>query len=147
MEDTKLILEGLAEIKTEMRELRTEVDEVKVEVRELRTEVDEVKAELQETKEEVYTLKSEQAGIKTQLQAVETGQAKLRQQMTDIQLTLENETNQNIKIIAEAHLDLSRKLDTALKVENEKEILLIRVNRIENELRQVKDQVREIAAS
>lgn len=38
----------------------------------------------------------------------------------DIQLTLENETNRNIKFIAEGHLDLSRKLDDALKVENEK---------------------------
>lgn len=38
----------------------------------------------------------------------------------DIQLTLENETNRNIRIIAEGHLDLSRKLDEALKVENEK---------------------------
>lgn len=46
--------------------------------------------------------------------------------ITDIQLTLENETNRNIKIIAEGHLDLSRKLDEALKVENEKEMLLIR---------------------
>ena len=45
--------------------------------------------------------------------------------ITDIQLTLENETNRNNKIIAEGHLDLSRKLDEALKVENEKEMLLI----------------------
>ena len=40
--------------------------------------------------------------------------------ITDIQLTLENETNRNIKIIAEGHLDLGRKLDDALKVVNEK---------------------------
>ena len=50
--------------------------------------------------------------------------------ITDIQLTLENETNRNIKIIAEGHLDLVRKLDEALKVENEKELLMLRVNRI-----------------
>ena len=36
--------------------------------------------------------------------------------VTDIQLTLENETNKNISLIAEGHLDLSRKLDDALKV-------------------------------
>ena len=35
---------------------------------------------------------------------------KLNNKITDIQLTLENETNKNIKIIAEGHLDLSRKL-------------------------------------
>lgn len=46
---------------------------------------------------------------------------KMDDKITDIQLTLENETNRNIKLIAEGHLDLSRKLDEALKVENEKE--------------------------
>lgn len=65
--------------------------------------------------------------------------------ITDIQLTLENETNRNIKIIAEGHLDLSRKLDEALKVENEKELLLVRVNWLENELRRLKDRIDAIA--
>lgn len=37
---------------------------------------------------------------------------KLNDKVTDIQLTLENETNKNIKIIAEDHLELSRKLKT-----------------------------------
>lgn len=44
---------------------------------------------------------------------------KLDAKTTSIQLTLENETNRNIQIIAEGHLDLSRKLNDALKIENE----------------------------
>ena len=70
---------------------------------------------------------------------------KMNVKITDIQLTLENETNRNIQIIAEGHLDLSRKLDEALKVENEKEMLLILVNKLENELRRVKERIAEIA--
>ena len=62
-----------------------------------------------------------------------------------VELTLENETNRNIKIIAEGHLDLNRKLDEALKAENEKEMLLIRVNILENELRKVKERIEGIA--
>lgn len=58
---------------------------------------------------------------------------------------LENETNRNIQMIAEGHLDLSRKLDDALKVENEKEMLLLRVNRLESELRKVRERIEEIA--
>lgn len=71
--------------------------------------------------------------------------SEMDKKITDIQLTLENETNRNIKIIAEGHLDLSRKLDEALKVESEKEMLLIRVNRLENELRRLKDRIETIA--
>lgn len=71
--------------------------------------------------------------------------AGLKQEVKEIQLTLENETNRNIKLIAEGHLDLSRKLDDALKVENEKELLLIRVTSLENEVRRLKARIEEIA--
>ncbi len=69
----------------------------------------------------------------------------LEKKVTSIELTLENETNHGIKIIAEGHLDLSRKLDEALKVENEKEMLLLRVNHLENELKKVKERISQIA--
>ena len=69
----------------------------------------------------------------------------LEKKITSLELTLENETNHGIKIIAEGHLDLSRKLDEALKVENEKEMLLLRVNHLENELRKVKERISQIA--
>ncbi len=70
---------------------------------------------------------------------------KLESKVTEVQMTLENETNKEIRIIAEGHLDLSRKLDDALKVENEKEMLLLRVTRLENELRRLKQKIEEIA--
>lgn len=46
-------------------------------------------------------------------------------EIKDIKMTLENETNKNIRVIAEGHRDLSNKLDKALKIENEKELFLI----------------------
>ncbi len=70
---------------------------------------------------------------------------KMKNQIKDLQLTLENETNRNIKLIAEGHLDISRKLDEALKVDNEKEMLMIRVNSLENELRKLKERIEQIA--
>ena len=63
----------------------------------------------------------------------------------DIQLTLENETNRNIKLIAEGHPDLNRKLDEALKIDTEKEMLIMRVNTLENELRRLKERIDRIA--
>lgn len=79
------------------------------------------------------------------LHAIELLLEPLKRDIKSIHLTLENETNRNIKIIAEGHLDLSRKLDDALKVENEKEMLLIRVNHLENELRKIKERLESIA--
>ena len=71
--------------------------------------------------------------------------AGLKRDVREIQLTLENETNRNIQLIAEGHLNLSRKLDDALRVENEKEMLLIRVTSLENEVRRLKARIEEIA--
>jgi N-glycosylase/DNA lyase len=69
----------------------------------------------------------------------------LLKKVTNIELHLENVTDKNIQTIAEGHLDLSRKLDEALKVENEKELLIIRVRILENELRKIKERLDEIA--
>ncbi len=48
------------------------------------------------------------------LQDIESLLEPIKHDIKSIQLTLENETNRNIKIIAEGHLDLSRKLDEKL---------------------------------
>ena len=69
----------------------------------------------------------------------------MRKEITSLKLTLENETNKNIHIIAEGHFDLMRKLDDALKVENEKELLMIQVNTLENEVRKLKERIEQIA--
>ena len=52
----------------------------------------------------------------------------------EIKITLESEVNRNIAVIAEGQLSLDRKLDEALKVNQEREMLLLRVNRLETEL-------------
>ena len=64
--------------------------------------------------------------------------------VTGIKLHLENVTDKNIQIIAENHVDLSRKLDEALKIENEKELLLIRLNYLEGEIESVKRRISEL---
>lgn len=69
----------------------------------------------------------------------------IKHDITNIQLTLENQTNRNIMQVAEGHLDLSRKLDEALKINNEKEMLIIRVNIQENEIRLIKEKLKTIA--
>lgn len=77
--------------------------------------------------------------------AVEKAVSPIKADMRTLQLTLENETNKGIQIIAEGHLDLSRKLDEALKVENEKEMMKLRINKIESELEKVKEKLETIA--
>lgn len=78
------------------------------------------------------------------MQDMKTDIRDLKSRVSSIEMTLENETNRNIRIIAEGHADLSRKLDEALKVESEKELLLVRTNIMENDIWKIKDKL-EIA--
>ena len=78
--------------------------------------------------------------INNQMSEMKADIQKMKNEIREISLILENETNRNIKIIAEGHLDLSRKLDKALTVENEKEMALIRINMMENEIRRIKEK-------
>ena len=68
----------------------------------------------------------------------------IEKKVSNIELTLENEIRTNIKRVAEGHLDLSRNLHEALKIDNEKEMLAIRVSVLETELRRIKTKL-EIA--
>ena len=79
-------------------------------------------------------------GMDKRLDGVDKRLDSLEYTTKDILLTIENEIRPNIQIIAEAHMDLNRKLDEALKTENEKEIMKIRLTYLENEVRQLKEQ-------
>ena len=69
----------------------------------------------------------------------------LQRDITDIRQTLENETNKNIVYIAEENLNLYHKLDRSIKSRGENEVLAIRMNILDNELRRLKDKVDQIA--
>ena len=91
----------------------------------------------QDMKEMQHNMNQMQQDI-TQMQE---GMSEMRENICDlqinvrkVQMTVENETNRNIKIIAEAHLNLNQKLDKALEVEQEREMLMLRVNRLENKI-------------
>ena len=104
-------------------------------------DMQEMKKDVKELKEDVNVLKEDVSGLKEDVSGLKDDVRGLKQDVKRIELTLENETNKNIKVIAEGHLDLARKLDEALKVENEREILLLRMNVLENDVRNIKESI------
>ena len=84
-------------------------------------------------------------GMDKRLDGMEKRLDKLEHATRDIQLTIENEIRPNIQVIAEGHADINRKLDEALKVENEKEIMKIHLTYLENEVRRIKEKIGESA--
>ncbi len=78
--------------------------------------------DMQTVKENVSSLDEKVSSLDRRVSSLEKDIAKipsLEKKINEISLTLENETNRNIKIIAEGHLDLSRKLNESIKLSSE----------------------------
>lgn len=101
---------------------------VKKELSELKKEFTELKADVSVLKEDISVLKADVSGLKKDMTDV-------KQKVTTIEITLENETNRNIEIIAEGHHILDRKLDEALKSFSENELYKLRINRLDAEVK------------
>ena len=62
-----------------------------------------------------------------------------------VRVRLENEIAENIKRVAEGHMDLSRNLHEAMKPQTEIEMLVIRVNSLETKVRDLQQKVSTIS--
>ena len=83
---------------------------------------------------DVGNLKSDVGNLKSDVQDI-------KHKVTKIDLTLENEIRVNIKRVAEGHLDLSRILHEAMKPNNEIEMLSIKVNMLESDVKELKHKI------
>ena len=117
------LVENVKNINSTLNNMNKQFDDINNQIAEMKTDIQNVKDETKQISE-----------MKTDIQT-------MKNEIREISLTLENETNRNIKIIAEGHFDLSRKLDKALTVENEKEMALIRINMMESEIRRIKEKL------
>ena len=100
-------------------------------VRSLQGDVQTLKGDVQTLKEDVQTLKGDVQTLKEDVQM-------LKDRVTNIEITLENETNRNIQLIAEGHLNLDRKLDEALKELQPNIMYHLKVNHLDGEVTKMK---------
>ena len=62
----------------------------------------------------------------------------VKERVTLFEITLENETNRNIQLIAEGHMNLDRKLDEALKELHPNTMYHLKVNHLDGEVTKMK---------
>jgi len=59
-----------------------------------------------------------------------------------VEITLEDETNKNIQLIAEGHMILDRKLDEALKTLQPNTMYHLKVNHLDGEIKKIKEAIK-----
>ena len=93
-----------------------------------------MKSDMQGMKDDMQVMKGDMQGMKEQI-------GSLGHAVKKLELHIENVTDRNICIIAEGHLDLSRKLTEAVEAGKREEMLGIRMNVLEEEVRKLKEAV------
>ena len=87
---------------------------------------------------DMQTLKGDVKTLKEDVQTLKEDVQTLKDRVTNIEITLENETNRNIQLIAEGHLNLDRKLNEALKELQPNTMYHLKVNHLDGEVTKMK---------
>ena len=126
-DDTQMMKTELTSVKETTEGLVTGLKEVREETKGLAIGLKEVR---KETKELAADMKSVKEDTK-----------ELRSRMSAIELNLENETNKNIRILAENHLSLMEKLDEAIKVSNRHFLYELKVSSLDRRVTEIERRI------
>ena len=107
----------------------------------LESDVRELKSGMSEIKQRVASVEQKVTELDQKFTVLDQKFTVLDEKVNGLELVIENETNVNIRRIAEGHCDLVRNLREARKVDDEKELLAIRVTVLESDMSKVKHQL------
>ena len=119
--------EMLAAIYGGVEQIKGDVAQLNVRVGNLESDVTELKSDVSVLKEDVSNLKEDMEQTKSKISGIE--------------MTLENEIRNNIRIVAEGHTDIIRRFDDYMVIENSKEMFSVRMNILETDVRNIKEKI------
>ena len=136
-----LLESDVGELKSGMSEIKQRVASVEQKVTELDQRVASVEQKVTKLEQKVTELDQKFTVLDEKVTELDQKFTVLDEKVTGLELVIENETNVNIRRIAEGHCDLVRNLREARKVDDEKELLAIRVTVLESDMSKVKHQL------
>ncbi len=98
-------------LKMELQPVRADIAELKRDVAELKDDVVELKADVAELKADVAELKADVAVLKADVAELKCDVRNLERRTTNIELHLENETDRNIRLLAENYVPAARRYE------------------------------------
>lgn len=136
-----IILKEILGMKGEIEAFKGEVSALTNQVSNLTDQVGDFKNQVGDLTNQMGDLKNQVGDLTNQMGALKSEFGDLKKETRGIKLTLENVTNKNIIIIAEGHLDLSRKFDAALQSKNDTEMIKIKLNMIASDVEKLKEGI------
>ena len=128
------LIEQMTGVKAEITEMKEDIAGLKEDVAGLKEDVAGLKEDVAVLKEDVAVLKEDVAGLQERMDKQEN-------EIRYIRTFQENNLEKGIKIIAEGHVMLLRRLNEALKITEDDEMLRLRVNVLECDTSRVKEKL------
>lgn len=95
---------------------------------------EQIDKKFEQIEESIKQIKIQLNKLETRLDCLEKEIAAVRSELEQTKFIIENEVQRNIKIIAENHVNLSRKFTDALRVSETDELYHLKVNQLESRL-------------
>ena len=140
-EDIAGLKEDVAGLKEDVAGLKEDVAVLKEDVAGLKEDVAVLKEDVAVLKEDVAVLKEDVAVLKEDVAGLQERMDKQENEIRYIRTFQENNLEKGIKIIAEGHVMLLRRLNEALKITEDDEMLRLRVNVLECDMSRVKEKL------
>lgn len=131
----------IKELQKGMNNLEMRMDRVEKRLDRLEQRMDAVEKRLDAVEKRLDVVEKRLDAVEQRLDAVENRLDKQEEEIRYIRLFQENHLQAQIRRIAEGHLDLYRKLLDALKISGEDELIHVRVNMLESDMKRVKDRL------
>ena len=149
--ETKSLQDDMKTTKEEMQSMKEEMQSMKAEIKSLQDDMKTVKEEMQSMKEEMQSMKAEikslQGDMSTAKDEIETlymDTTIIKEKVTRIELTLENETNHNIQLLAENHISIVDKLNDAIRVQDKSSLYEVQISGLKLKLEKLENEIKEI---
>ncbi|MBQ4504279.1 MAG: hypothetical protein II983_01290 [Firmicutes bacterium] len=139
--DVTVLKTDVADLKTDVSGLKSDVTDLKSDVSGLKSDVTVLKTDVADLKTDVSGLKSDVADLKIDVSDLKETTKRHGNELRSIKLMLENEIRPSIRIIAEGHLDLNRKMNDLIQMHTDDEMFRLRVTALENDVREIKEHI------
>lgn len=133
--DVGTLKQDVSMLKDKTNLLEDKLDSLQGSVERLEGRVSGLESNAEKTESRLLLLEECAAGMERRLEGLSC-------KMTSMENTLETETNRNIRIVAENHVDLYRRFHQASEITTGEELMKININRHENEIRRLKEIMR-----
>lgn len=136
--------ELLLALYTDMQEMKSDMREMKADMQTMKADMQTVKSDIVSMKSDIMNMKFDIENMKFDIESLKVQIESLNERVTKIELTLENETNRHIKILAENHGNLIDKLNQAVHVTDKNLIYEIQVNSLTDRVERLEKEFAEM---